>query len=139
MRDDDGPWALYTFVDLTDTEEHEIETGELDVRATVDANLAAVAPIIEAIRLQTERYLAGELPAWLAAAIEERRSRLGARKAVRGALDWGEGWRFRTPKLEDSTAVEDTMADATSVLLEVDHSRRLSPASFDDVQRTIRV
>lgn len=135
----EGQWALYTFVDLTDAEELAVEAGELDVRAMVDANLAAVAPIIEAIRVQTEQYFAEELPTKLASAIEDRRSRVKARKAVREALDWGKGWRFETPKLEDPPPVVDTAADVASALLEVDHSRRLSPASFSDVQRTMRV
>lgn len=139
LRDDGGPWALYTFLDLTDAEEKAVESGALDARSVVDANLAAIAPIIEAIRVQTEQYFASELPSKLAAAIEDRRSLVSARKAVRGALDWGAGWRFETPKLEEHSTVEPTAADSTSALLEVDHSRRLSHASFEDVQRTIRV
>lgn len=139
MRDKDGPRGLYTFTDLTDADEQAVLDGQLDSKATVDENFAAVAPIIDAIHVQTEEYFAKELPSKLAEAIEERRRWLGARKAVRDSLDWGQDWRFEIPKLEEVPASE-TVADiATSALLEVDHSRRLSPASFDDVQRTIRV
>ena len=143
MRDASGPWALYTFVDLTDGDEEAVDAGEIDPRATIDSNLERVAPIIDAIREQSEHFFADELPRRLTEAVERRRGRVRSRAAVRLNLTWGDGWRFAVPHVVEPAKshepVEVLGEPSEEVTLSVRHRERLDPATATDVQRTIRV
>ena len=136
-RNENGPRALYTFIDLTSTEEQEVAAGHLDARAIVDARRGGVEPIVRAIADQTRGFFDSELPKILSQAIEQRRSMVEARAAVRANLTWPVGWKFDTPRLVEEPTI-DEIADS-SLSLSVEHRSRLDPATFEDVQRTIRV
>lgn len=140
-REERGPVALWTFVDLTEDEEDEVERGARDLRAKVEQQRSQIEPIVAAIRGQTERFFADELPSALTQAVEQRRQRVRARQAVADNLSWPDGWKYARPQLERAVQPqpEGSRPAAENALVHVEHRPRLAPASFDDVQRTMRV
>ncbi|WP_369055130.1 hypothetical protein [Kineococcus terrestris] len=110
QRSDPGPWALYTFVDLTDDELDALEIGGRDLSAEVEESIMVIEPIVEAIAAQTRDFFDTDMPRHLQRLIEARRRRLqGRRRAVR-SLTWPVGWKYDTPTL---TAVADSPTPST--------------------------
>lgn len=129
--------ALYTFVDLTNSEEMLVASGDLDVRAEVDANRGRVEPIVEAIAEQCRAFVAETLPRGLRKAIAERRERLRTQASVRESLAWSDGWIPEPPRLEAASRVEQEVSN-TATSLRLPDEARFDPSSFDDIQRILR-
>jgi len=103
-RSDPGPWALYTFVDLTDDELDELATNGRILSAEVDDSMAVIQPIIEAITAQTRAFFDIDMPQHLQQLIEARLRHLqGRRRAVR-SLTWPTGWKYDAPTLTELPA-----------------------------------
>jgi len=103
-RSDPGPWALYTFVDLTDDELDELDTNGRSLSAEVDESMTVIQPVIEAITAQTSAFFDTDMPQHLQQLIEARRRHLqGRRRAVR-SLTWPTGWKYDTPILTELPA-----------------------------------
>jgi hypothetical protein len=139
-REDTGPRALYTWVDLTEEEEEQVERRERRLADEVSAQRVRIEPIVTGIADQTRAYFDSELPARLAEAIEVRRRRVAARKAVADELTWPDGWKYDAPQLQrsqpDDVPPEHSVSDAD---VHLDVGARLASVSFADVLRTIRV
>lgn len=134
---DSTPYALYTPLDLTSSDLDLVDRGELALQGVYDAREAAMLPILNAIVNETNTYFDDELPASLTAAIDSRRSRLRTFEAVTTAIAFPEEWKLPAPEVETVPMPKINGGDPQPTHLVL--RDRLAPASFEDVQRTIRV
>ncbi|TFV69279.1 hypothetical protein E4P40_22400 [Blastococcus sp. CT_GayMR20] len=155
IEDPPGPVALYTFIELSGAELDEVERGERSPRAELEKMRAKIEPIVAAIRKQTLDFVEHELVEILTAHVEDRKRRLRRRAPLADNLTWPDGWHLPPARLDEASLsaaandAEATMGVAPakgptdgavdSHLLEVRHKPRLSPATFTDVQQTMRV
>lgn len=138
-RTDGGPWALFTFVDLTEDEQQQVELGHRQPAKEVSAALAQVQPIVDAIGEQTRRFFDHDLPAQLAEHLRRRRRWLRAHQAVLDSLVFPAGWKNSEPTLEPVPDTAQTAPEAALQDVHLGKPARLAPASFTDVLRTLRV
>lgn len=146
LRDDDGPIALYTFLDLTYEDESAVARGERDLAAEVAAVRAQIEPIVAAIGAQTAAFYDDVLPSLLREIVVDEQRRASARRAVQNNLSWPEGWKQPEPVLDvveaeqEPAATAAAAADPEPIELHVaPPAVRLSNASYSDVLRTLRV
>lgn len=141
--DDDSPerrWALYTFIELTEDEEAAVALGNLDLAGQFQHRLAAIEPIADAIAQQVEQFVSTTFPEHVAAIVERRRTVLTNRRAARDSLVFPSTWKVPEPAIEsESPDTTTTIIGAQSHELAYDARARLAPASFEDVQRTMRI
>ncbi|MFI6430281.1 hypothetical protein [Rhodococcus oryzae] len=145
----DGVWALYTFFDLTNEEEAAAGPGgSIDLHAKFMERYEEAARIVNQVARQAARYFDEELPQWFKREIERRREILTNRAGVTQTLKFSNEWVVPAPQLASSTTVGATNqadvqpeAEASGVdaVVRVNMRARLAPASFEDVQRVIRV
>lgn len=133
-----APYALYTPFDLASAELDLVERGELSLQGVYDAREAAMLPIFNAIVAETDAYFDRTLPAQLVDAIQSRRARLRSFDAVAGAISFPETWKLPAPAMESESAPQ-VEGDGDPKPAHVVFRDRLAPASFEDVQRSIRV
>lgn len=154
--DDDRP-VLYTFVDLTDDDRVAVQRGERDLAAEVDAEVERIRPVVDAIARQVDAFFETDLPALLTDAVDRRRDRLAAHRAVLDTLAFPGRWKLATPTIEDAPPpqgvpsvdgqhraepgnghlADENEGGAPEVVL--GRPSRLADASFSDLLRTIRV
>lgn len=134
---DSAPYALYTPVDLTAADLDMVENGGLSLQDVYGAREAAMLPILTAIVAETEAYFNDELPRLLVAAIQSRRAVLRKFEAVANAITFPEKWKLPEPAVEIAPPPRPATSepDATQITLR----DRLAPATFEDLQRSIRV
>jgi len=150
----DQPARLYTFIDLSDAEQDDVEAGRRDLRAEFDAAVARIEPIIAAIGEQTQEFCAQDLNDGLTDAIAARKRQMRNRAAISRQLSWPSEWKQTVPTLDvkESAVVDDSPVNGGSIpgadtpavgaegeVVELRHKERLSPATFEDVQHTMRV
>lgn len=138
---DEGPWALYTYFDLTPDEEGALaQTGGL--RALVDERYERVAPIITEIQRQAQEFFEVTFPEWANDAVSERERTLANREALLKDLTVPTEWSSDPLELEESVAGASPAGTgsrtAKDVSLDLETMYRLSPKSFADVVSTIR-
>lgn len=148
----DEPARLYTFIELSDAELDDVAADRRDLRAEFTDAIAQIEPIIKAIGDQVRDFCAHELKEQLALAVEARKRSLGHAAAVSRQLSWPSDWKQDAPALVPARAAPTELPDAAGVtpddvgpvpspdgaVVEVRHRVRLSPATFEDVQRTMR-
>ncbi|WP_174534389.1 hypothetical protein [Micromonospora chalcea] len=141
-RSEEGPVALYTFVDLTQEDEDAVLQGTLDIRSKIDAMRAEIAPIVSAIAEQTRTFFENDLPSRLRSALQTRRQQVASRRAVEESLSWPDGWKYPEPKVEvvvDLPPTQPPVSGNSAKEIHVEPRSRLAPATFGDVMRTMRV
>lgn len=133
-----GPWALFTFVELTEDEREQVEAGRRHPAAEVTAALEQVRPIVLALADQMQRFFDRDLPAHFGEELRRRRRQLSAHQAVLDSLTFPTKWKNPAPVLEP---VPDRPSPAAEPSADVALGRptRLSDASFGDLLRTVRV
>ncbi len=134
-RDDGGPYALYTWVELTAEEEQEVADGTRNLAAVFDAQRKQIEPIVAAIADQARAFFDDELPKDVLAKLEYDRRRALARKAVL-SISWPEGWKQPIPRLEPNPAV--TVPSTSGEISIAVHGPHLAKATFTDTLRTVR-
>ncbi|QIS06722.1 hypothetical protein F5X71_34390 [Nocardia brasiliensis] len=138
-------WALYTFVELSQEEEREVETGQRDLQSTFDQRMALAQEFVARIAAQTNDFFDVVAPQEFQALIGPRRVELQTRTAVTAGLRFPQAWRVREPALAAvQPAVQEPKSSTEAPAPTGDTFRlatraRLDPATFDDVQRVIRV
>lgn len=142
MVDDSGPWALYTFEDLTRDEERAFaQDGSLrDLIGRRDDRLQS---ILAAIGGQMDHFFDKELPTLIETLAEDRATMLADRAALVRSLELPEQWSPEPLTLDEAPdagygAPTDKAAE-DSIELELAAHYRLSPRSFTDVLSSIRV
>ena len=152
LGDGDEPARLHTFIDLSDAEQDDVEADRRDLRAEFIDAIAGVRPIVDAIGEQVRDYCAHELSQDLSRVINERKRSLSRKAAISRQLSWPSDWKAEEPALVSTQALSTEVTDAAGVtpdqvgplsspenaVVELRHRVRLSPATFEDVQRTMR-
>ncbi|GAB2589839.1 hypothetical protein [Kribbella endophytica] len=138
----DGPWALYSYLDLTREEERTLASdGDLGQRlqSRYDELLAIVAAIAD----QTTHFYDVELANVVTSVADERGDVLSDRAEILRSISLPGEWASDALQLdEDSAAAEISTGDGApaAVALDVIGARyRLSAKSFEDVLTTIRI
>lgn len=148
----EAPTAIVTHQHLT-REEEQTAAGTNTIRDAFIARRRRIEPIVAAIARQVERYCSVALPARIAEIVQSKREEFGNREAVSSSLTFPPEWSAAEPSLdrigtdEAETVTESRGApepgDARPEVpfddIVLNPRARLSPASFADVQRTIRV
>ncbi len=145
---DQGPWALYTYVDLTREEEKDYARDGTFAQVVAE-RYARMAPVVQAIAAQTDRFFDEQLPAEVAAIVADREAVLADRAAIVRSLELPSEWAPEPVVLEQdasgpltrhAAASADRIDDAPpgADLDIVGQHYRLSPKSFGEVLRTIR-
>lgn len=141
--DDDAdkvPYALYTPIDLTYDELELVRAGARSVQDVYDAREQLILPIIAAIRAESAEYFDVLLPERVRDVIENRRRQLTAFESVTSGIMFPEDWKLEKPKVAASAAPSGVSAIETADPLATPVFRdRLAEASFEDLQRAIRV
>lgn len=139
--------ALYTRFDLAPEEEAAAAKGDIDITALFATRYQRIVPIVDRIGSDIDRYFDEILPTQLDDGLIHRREILSAREAVSQSFAFPDVWTYAPPVLEGDERqlpVRATDKPVPPVLpapveLHVPHQARLSPASFERLQRTIRV
>jgi len=148
----DEPARLHTFIDLTDAEQDDVEADRRYLPAEFDTAIAGIRPIVDAIGDQVREYCAHDLREDLSHVVNERKRALSRKAAISRQLGWPSDWKADEPALAQVPAVPTEVVDAAGVtpddveflsgpddtVVELRHRVRLSPATFEDVQRTMR-
>lgn len=150
--DEDGPWALYTYFDLTRDEERALAAAGGLVRSVED-RCQRVEMIVEEIATQTRRYFEEDLPALARTILSQRREELSDRTELLRDLFVPAEWAAAPLEIEelapepseeessdpDQCQVAELMGEQLDAALDLPAlSYRLSPKSFNDILRTIR-
>ncbi|GAB3607039.1 hypothetical protein GCM10027413_24480 [Conyzicola nivalis] len=133
---------LYTHVFLSEEDEKEALFGKLDIQGVFLNKQRALEPFVAAIAEQTVAFYEKQLPESIADAVGRRRARLAARAAVTRQLSFPGGWKIDSLRLESSASADSAPKPAkaaASPTVTLPSRVKLDPASFNDVQRTIRV
>ncbi len=147
---EDEVWALYTFFDLTPDQEASAGAGgSIDLQAQFYERREVAVRIVNQIAIQTARFFDEEVPQLFKDLIEGRRRTLTHRAAVLKTLRFPNEWVLPVPQLEtkpaatEASPVQDiglsSHSSGAPTEIRVDMRARLAPASFEDVQRVIRV
>lgn len=145
------PTAIVTHLDLTREEERAAAGTDLIRDAFVERR-RRIEPIVAAIARQTERYHKVDLPERIAEIVRLKREEFEDREAVTNSLTFPPEWSAAEPTLDPESFMEgeatdgsagvpsrDSQSDADFYDIVLNPRARLSPASFADVQRTMRV
>lgn len=141
--DDDAAsisYALYTPIDLTHDELELVHAGARSVQEIYDAREQLIVPIIAAIRAEAAEYFDTILPARAQEIVLSRRKQLTSFASVKSGITFPEDWKLEKPKVATTPAhsrsgeTKPTEPLATPVFRD-----RLAEASFEDLQRAIRV
>ena len=145
------PTAIVTHLNLT-REEERVAAGTDLLRDAFVERRRRIEPIVAAIARQTERYYKVDLPERIAEIVGRKREEFGDREAVTNSLTFPPEWSAAELTLDPETFTEDDATDVSAGVASRDAKRdadlddivlnaraRLSPASFADVQRTMRV
>lgn len=131
--------ALYSYIDLTIAEEDLTVAGKLIPVDIIKARREQIEPIVEAIASQTEAFF-DNLPGLVRDFLQLRREELTRRETVNASLAFENAWKLDVPKLEDDCQEGPRVATPSSRShVDIPSNQRLSPKSFTDLQRTIRV
>jgi len=141
LRDDveDIHYALYTPIDLTSDEVDLVEAGVLDLQEVYDVRERLILPIIEAIRAEAAEYFDRLLPNQINEAIAARRRRLGSFNTVKNAVSFPDTWKLERLRLATPSVSEDEQGKTAKTLATPAFRDRLAEASFEELQRAIRV
>ncbi|MDQ0574304.1 hypothetical protein [Agromyces albus] len=133
---DDTPFALYTPIDLTSEELDLVDRGGIVLQEIYDKREAAMRPILDAIVAEMSSYFEIALPEQILSAIDSRRTQLQAFEKVMTSVKFPDDWKLSDPTVEVTTPSGDIVETRpTNVILR----DRLATASFEDLQRSIRV
>ncbi len=135
--DGDDDWALYTPIDLTHEELEQVHAGQLSVQKIYDDREALIIPIVDAIRAETADYFDVKLPKLAQEALESRRLKLAAFSSVTTGVAFPNEWRLKTPEVTPTT--ESIDPESTRSVTTPLFRDRLAEASFEELQRAIRV
>ncbi|WP_166140067.1 hypothetical protein [Nocardioides ochotonae] len=138
MVNESGPWALYTYVDLTREEERAF-ARDGSLRELIGQRDDRLRSIVAAISAQVDHFFDEELPAQIGNLVEDRASVLADRAALVRSLELPEQWSSEPPTLEEEPLSSDGAPAEDSIELEMSAHYRLSPKSFTDVLGSIRV
>lgn len=150
---DRGPWALYTYFDLTSEEEQDsAATGGIGLAFSM--RYGEVKSIVAAISAQTNRFFDEDLPRTLESIASDRESTLLARTEIIRSLALPSEWAAAPISLAQEDPARDAGAAARAgeishtnherttpdqvAELETTSSHRLSEKSFSDIQRILR-
>lgn len=139
--EEEGTWALYTPFDLTGAEQQAVRDGQIDLQAVYDGREQLILPIIEAIGAEVTSFFEESVPQILADAVESRRERLQAIVSVTHSIGFAKSWKLAVPQLDDADPVaagSPSPREGVEVAIPVFRDR-LAEASFEDLQRSIRV
>lgn len=136
-------WAIFTSILLSRQEEREIADGVREIQTVFDRRIAVARQVVAKVAEQTDHYFDASVPEHFASAIADRREELTHRASVAATLSFPSAWRPVPPKLApptpDAESVDATANPVPTPPLTVCSRRQFDPASFDDVQRVIRV
>ena len=104
LVDEGGPWALYTFVDMTRDEERAMAAAG-GFRGVMEDRFERVAEIVEEICRQTAMFFDAELPELATSLIEARREVLTDREAILRDLEVPDEWAGEPMTLEEDAIV----------------------------------
>jgi hypothetical protein len=131
--------ALYSYIDLTIAEEKSTVAENLKPVEIINTRRAQIEPIVDAIAAQTRAFF-DSLPRMVQDFLERTREDLTRREAVNASLAFDNAWKLDVPELEDVVDVDsDVAAPSPVVHVHIPLTQRLSPKSFTDLQRTMRV
>lgn len=141
LRDDvaDIHYALYTPIDLTSDEVELVQAGNLDLQEIYDTRERLILPIIEAIRVEATEYFDTLLPSRINEAVTARRRTLGSFNRVKNAVSFPETWKLGRPRLAAPAVPESEQENTKKILATPVFRDRLAEASFEELQRAIRV
>lgn len=131
-----SPWAVYTPIDLTSDEVDLVSSGDLALQALYDSREGEMIPILKAIVSEAERYFDEELPDRARSSIAARRAQLLSFETVRSAISFPESWKLPEPQMRVDADNKPASDDLQKAIVFRD---RLATASFEDLQRSIRV
>ncbi|MEU4841726.1 hypothetical protein [Nocardia testacea] len=137
-------WAIYTAVALSLEEEREVNEGKRDIQRIFDRRVAEVEKIIAKIAEQTDFYFDTVFPGVFEKAVAQRRDELTQRAGVTASLKFPRPWRLPPPALApakpvDSGSSPSSTTPEAAAPLSIMGRHRFHPASFEDVQRIIRI
>lgn len=125
-----GPWALYTYFDLTADEEKQ-HASDGTMSDLINPRYERMIAIVEAIAEQTNRYFNVVLPQRVADLVADRTEVHANRQAIVAGLDLGEDWVRQQPVETITSEHHPDSAVETETPAETHVSANGQPASTD--------
>jgi len=131
--------ALYTYFDLTIEEESKVASGAINLKAILEKRFALIDPIVKAIAGEVEDFFDKQAVEFVQSALDTKKTELSNREAVANTMSFPDTWSLPPIELESVSTSVPADSEQGPTDLVITQTPRLEGASFERLQRTIRI